>query len=113
MLEKLTFDDSQIVLLRDKGNGRKELVATCTGPNREENAKVLASAEDRIAFKVNEQNALALLCMLMSSVSHSVLSTGKWTDEDCAIHLFDVVHKFPNTNWGDLYDKFHRRGVNR
>ena len=106
MLEKLTFDDSQIVLLRDKGNGRKELVATCTGPNREENAKVLASAEDRIAFKANEQNALAEVCTLMASVVHGF-------DVECVYELASIAERFHLVNWGNLYDKFHRQGVNR
>lgn len=49
MLEIKQFDDVQIVLLRPLENGRKELVATLTGPNREANAAAIVEAEDRIA----------------------------------------------------------------
>ena len=46
MLEIKRFDDSQIVLLRPKEGGRKELVATLTGPNREANAKAMAAVDE-------------------------------------------------------------------
>lgn len=47
MLEIREFDDSQIVLLR-QFEGGTELVATLTGENRENNARVLASAFDLV-----------------------------------------------------------------
>lgn len=46
MLEIRHFDDSQIVLLKRTKGGGSELVAALTGDNREQNARVLASAFD-------------------------------------------------------------------
>lgn len=113
MLEIKTFDDAQVVLLRDKGNGRKELVATCTGISRKENAEVLATAEDRIGFKSSEQNAMADLCQLMSSVSWAVNGQGIDPSDSCVGDLESIAQRFASVNWGDMYDKFHRQGVNR
>ena len=46
MLEVKIFDDAQIVLLREMPNGKKSLVATLTGDNRIEDAKVMSIAFD-------------------------------------------------------------------
>ena len=46
MLEIREFDGSQTVLLRDTGNGKKSLVATLTGQDKDADAAVLARAYD-------------------------------------------------------------------
>jgi len=65
-----------------------------------------------INFTVSEQNCLAEVCCMMSSVYNAArkdeASFPKIEDTLCSIY-----DKFPNTNWGELYDKFHRQGKNR
>ena len=46
MLEVKQFDDAQIVLLREMPDGKKSLVATLTGDNRIEDAKIMSIAFD-------------------------------------------------------------------
>jgi hypothetical protein len=66
-----------------------------------------------LAFTVNEQNCLALVCELLASVSHQVNEVNKEPTERHIDDLIAIVEKFPNTNWGDLYDRFHRQGRNQ
>jgi len=71
---------------------------------------------ERLKFTVNEQNCLAMVCQLLSSVhyKHNVNPDSfEANDGDAwAMQLGDIVETFPNTNWGDLYDRFHRQGKN-
>jgi len=70
--------------------------------------------KEKIGFNVNEQNALALLCEMMAKANHDANSPRGEIIVYAAIEsISDVVEKFPSINWGDLYDRFHRQGVNR
>jgi hypothetical protein len=70
--------------------------------------------DDKIGFTYNEQNALALLCEMMAKASYNASSTGRLIDyEDMVDSVCSVADNFPSVNWGDLYDRFHRQGVNR
>ena len=63
-------------------------------------------------FTINEQNCLAELCTVMSSISHTVNTKGIEPTPNQIYDLAMLVEKFPNISWGDLYDKFHRQGKN-
>lgn len=73
-----------------------------------------------LEFSVNEQNVLAMLCEVMSSHNYRrnvrkilpVPADLMKESEQLEDSLDDIVEKFPNTNWGDLYDRFHRQGKN-
>lgn len=67
---------------------------------------------DTIEFTVNEQNCLALLCQMMSSFAFKAQQDPE-TAPNVENELCDIVERFPSTNWGGLYDKFHRQGKNR
>ena len=70
--------------------------------------------DDKIGFTVNEQNALALLCEMMAKAAYEADSPSCSFDVDAVIDsVAGVADKFPSVNWGNLYDKFHRQGVNR
>jgi hypothetical protein len=66
---------------------------------------------ERLQFTTNEQNCLAMVCEIMSSIDYLV-STGTVPGETEVDQLIAIVEKFPNTNWNDLYDRFHRQGAN-
>lgn len=67
--------------------------------------------EHPIEFSVREQNCLAEVCCIMSSVSHSYHNGYAITTKTIE-QLEEVVDRF-EVNWGELYDKFHRQGKNR
>ena len=70
--------------------------------------------DNKIEFTVNEQNCLALLCEIMSTASyHSLQNPYEESIPGVENQLIMLFDKFPNTNWGTLYDKFHRQGKNR
>lgn len=70
----------------------------------------------RLKFTKNEQNCLAMVCQTMSTVhyKHNVKPDSFEADdgEAWAMQLGDIVESFPSINWGELYDKFHRQGLN-
>lgn len=68
--------------------------------------------DDSINFTINEQNCLAEVCQVMSSFAYKTL-TNSPDVPDIKDKLSDIVLMFPNTNWGGLYDKFHRQGKNK
>ncbi len=72
---------------------------------------------DSIKFTENEQNALTIVCQTVASVVYRLRqSKGYFSSnsrdelENC---LTQIAENFPSVNWGDLYDRFHRQGVNR
>lgn len=70
--------------------------------------------DDMLKFKASEQNALAELCQIMASVSYTFNAKHEYPDaHKLQDQVLDVADKFPSINWGQLYDKFHRQGVNR
>jgi hypothetical protein len=70
--------------------------------------------DDKIGFTYNEQNALAKLCEMMSKASYDANTSGRSIDEAAVLDaVYAVADNFPSLNWGDLYDRFHRQGVNR
>lgn len=69
--------------------------------------------DNGITFTVNEQNCLAMLCEIMSAASYAAKQSGVNLPLKTENDLFDLFDRFPNINWGMLYDKFHRQGKNR
>jgi len=65
-----------------------------------------------IKFTGNEQNCLAMLCEVMAAIHHQVNMQRDPPSTASVQDIASVVERFPHTNWGDLYDKFHRQGVN-
>lgn len=68
--------------------------------------------DDSIKFNANEQNCLAMLCEVMGSIAWRV-SYGGTPLETQVDRIAEITERFPSVNWGELYDKFHRQGVNR
>ena len=68
--------------------------------------------EKTLAFTANQQNAMAELAQIMASVSHDVNVKRMWPEERHIANLASIAERFPSINWGDMYDKFHRQGVN-
>ncbi len=70
---------------------------------------------DVLKFTVNEQNAMALLCNVMASVAYRFHNEEETPDmklvEDTLLTILDGCGR--SVNWGDMYDRFHRQGVNR
>ena len=65
-----------------------------------------------IEFSVNEQNALAELCIVMAAIQRKVNFEQMPTQEQIE-NIALIVEKFSNVNWPGLYDKFHRQGKNK
>lgn len=76
-------------------------------------AAATAPAKGQLEFTLNEQNCLSLLCQAMSAASHQLNGRGKSLLGAHVEAIEDVLERFPNINWGDLYDRFHRQGLNR
>mgnify|MGYP006908394326 CR=1 FL=1 len=67
-----------------------------------------------LEFTTDEQNCLARLTEIMSSIHYAVNVKGEYPQqENFNERLIDLAERFPNTNWGNLYDRFHRQGKNR
>lgn len=72
--------------------------------------------KDSIKFTPNEQNFLAQLMTIISSHCRNARKTDDISDEAHAIvgdNIAFLATEFPGVDVGQLYDKFHRRGVNR
>lgn len=73
--------------------------------------------DTKIQFTTNEQNAMAMLVETMAKMHYRVNVNGITLTEafmqNVGDELADIADRFPNTNWGDLYDRFHRQGVNQ
>lgn len=72
---------------------------------------------DMLKFSVNEQNSMAMLCEAMAAFSYK-LSKGETEFEKLAEELANVALSVTDgcgrsVNWGSMYDRFHRQGVNR
>lgn len=76
---------------------------------------------DKLEFTANEQNCLAELCSIVSTLQYfyhkdvnSLNGLDSYQDfaKTTIDKLEDLFECFPNTNWGELYDKFHRQGKN-
>ena len=73
----------------------------------------MSEEREGIEFTINEQNCLALVCETMAKLHHAVNTLDRMPNDDEFDELTSVVENFPNINWGNLYDKFHRQGKNR
>ena len=67
-------------------------------------------------FTRNEQNVLAEVAEVLSRAHYAVnvkcaIPKGPFAG-DLGEDLLEIVERFPSTNWGEIYDKFHRRGSN-
>lgn len=69
--------------------------------------------DSKIEFNANEQNALALICEMMAKMRHEAQRDDEFDEQAVVDSVGMIVDKFPSINWGDLYDRFHRQGVNR
>lgn len=70
--------------------------------------------DDKISFTSNEQNALAQLCEMLAKASYDANTSGRSIDDAAVLDtVYAVAEIFHAVNWGNLYDKFHRQGVNR
>ena len=69
----------------------------------------------QLMFSVNEQNALAMLCQVMSHQAYrhkrGIELLPVTALEETTLRVLDGCGK--NVNWADMYDRFHRRGANR
>lgn len=78
-------------------------------------------SDPKLDFTVNEQNCLAELCSVISTMKHfyhirlddlNTLDSYQDFAETTIDRLEDMFECFPSINWGELYDKFHRQGKN-
>jgi hypothetical protein len=71
------------------------------------------ASDSKIQFSEREQNALAMICEMMSHAKHES-RLGDDFDTDAVVDsVARVLDSFLSVRWDDLYDRFHRQGVNR
>lgn len=68
--------------------------------------------DTKLGFTVNEQNVLAEVCSVMQNISHSVNGQGEMPADNRLEDLAFLAERFSSIRWDDLYDRFHRSGVN-
>lgn len=62
-------------------------------------------------LSAGQQDALAQLCILLSSVSYAH-DQNKPANQEHIDQLDTIADRFDRINWGELYDKLHRTGAN-
>jgi hypothetical protein len=68
--------------------------------------------DDRIGFTANEQNALALLCEMMSRAAYESRNGDNFDETAIIDSVARIADSFVRVRWDELYDKFHRQGKN-